>query len=229
MYYIDPVYYYYALPGLILAIIAQILVSVRYNKYSKISAGTNITGVEAARIIKQQSNFPVEIHTTEGRLGDHFDPRNNTVNISADNITSDSVANIAVVAHEFGHVDQKFSSSFIFKLRSFMVPVVNIGSNLGYILFFIGLIINALNLAQLGLILFASTTLFALVTLPVEFDASNRGMKFIKEYNLIEEDRQDGARKVLSAAALTYIAGFLTSILNLLYYVNILQGRKGKN
>jgi Zn-dependent membrane protease YugP len=107
-----------------------------------------------------------------------------------------------------------------------MVPVVNIGSNLGYILFFLGLIINALNLAQLGLILFASTALFALVTLPVEFDASNRGMKFIKEYNLIEEGKQSGARKVLSAAALTYIAGFLTSILNLLYYVNILQGRK---
>jgi hypothetical protein len=107
-----------------------------------------------------------------------------------------------------------------------MVPVVNIGSNLGYILFFVGLIINALNLAQLGLILFASTTLFALVTLPVEFDASNRGMKFIKEYNLIEENKQSGAKKVLSAAALTYIAGFLTSILNLLYYVNILQGRK---
>jgi Zn-dependent membrane protease YugP len=226
MYYIDPVYYYYALPGLILAIIAQILVSVRYNKYSKISAGTNITGADAARIIKQQSNFPVEIHTTEGKLGDHFDPRKDTVNISADNIASDSVANIAVVAHEFGHVDQKFSSSLIFKLRSFMVPVVNIGSNLGYILFFIGLIINALNLAQLGLILFASTTLFALVTLPVEFDASNRGMRFIKEYNLIEENKQSGAKKVLSAAALTYIAGFLTSILNLLYYVNILQGRK---
>lgn len=107
-----------------------------------------------------------------------------------------------------------------------MVPVVNIGSNLGYILFFVGLIFNALNLAQLGLILFASTTVFALVTLPVEFNASSRGMRFIEKYNLIEEDKISGAKKVLSAAALTYIAGFVTSILNLLYYVNILQGRK---
>lgn len=226
MYYIDPVYYYYALPGLILAIIAQILVQVRYSKYSKISAGTNITGVDAAKIIKEGSNFPVEIHTTQGKLGDHFDPRNDTVNISSDNITSDSVANIAVVAHEFGHVDQKFSSSFVFRLRSVMVPVVNIGSNLGYILFFVGLIFNALNLAQLGLILFASTTVFAFVTLPVEFNASSRGMRFIEKYNLIEEGKLSGAKKVLSAAALTYIAGFVTSILNLLYYVNILQGRR---
>jgi hypothetical protein len=219
-------YYYFVLPGLILAIIAQILVWVRYSKYSKISAGTDITGLDAAKIIKEKSNFPVEIHTTQGKLGDHFDPRNDTVNISSDNITSGSVANIAVVAHEFGHVEQKFSSSLIFRLRGVMVPVVNIGSNLGYILFFVGLIFNALNLAQLGLILFASTTVFALVTLPVEFNASSRGMRFIKEYNLIEKDKLSGAKKVLSAAALTYIASFVTSILNLLYYVNILQGRR---
>jgi hypothetical protein len=219
-------YYYFVLPGLILAIIAQILVWVRYSKYSKISAGTDITGLDAAKIIKEESNFPIEIYTTQGKLGDHFDPRNDTVNISSDNITSGSVANIAVVAHEFGHVDQKFSSSLIFRLRSIMVPVVNIGSNLGYILFFVGLIFNALNLAQLGLILFASTTVFALVTLPVEFNASSRGMRFIEEYNLIEKDKLNGAKKVLSAAALTYIASFVTSILNLLYYVNILQGRR---
>jgi hypothetical protein len=226
MYYIDPMYYYFVLPGLILAIIAQILVWVRYSKYSKISAGADITGLDAAKIIKEESNFPVEIHTTQGKLGDHFDPRNDTVNISSDNITSGSVANIAVVAHEFGHVEQKFSSSLIFRLRSVMVPVVNIGSNLGYILFFVGLIFNALNLAQLGLILFASTTVFALVTLPVEFNASSRGMRFIEEYNLIEKDKLSGAKKVLSAAALTYIASFVTSILNLLYYANILQGRR---
>jgi hypothetical protein len=219
-------YYYFVLPGLILAIIAQILVWVRYSKYSKISAGADITGLDAAKIIKEESNFPVEIRTTQGKLGDHFDPRNDTVNISSDNITSGSVANIAVVAHEFGHVEQKFSSSLIFRLRGVMVPVVNIGSNLGYILFFVGLIFNALNLAQLGLILFASTTVFALVTLPVEFNASSRGMRFIEEYNLIEKDKLNGAKKVLSAAALTYIASFVTSILNLLYYVNILQGRR---
>ena len=226
MYYIDPLYYYYALPGLILGLIAQLLISIRYNKYSKVSAGTHMSGLDAAELIKDREEFPVDIATNQGKLQDNFDPRRDIVNISSDNIRSDSIANIAVVAHEFGHVDQKFSSSFIFKLRTFMVPVVNIGSNLGYILFFVGLILNALNLAEIGLILFASTTIFALVTLPVEFNASKRGLKFIKKYSLIEEDKQSSAKKVLSAAALTYVASFVTSLLNLLYYVNLLQGRK---
>ncbi len=224
--YLDSTYMYFALPGFLLAIIAQILVSIRFNRYSGISAGTNLTGMDAAKLIRDRENFPTNVQTIRGKLNDNFDPRNDTVNISQDNIESDSVANIAVVAHEFGHVQQKFTSSFIFRLRTFMVPVVNVGSNLGYILFFIGLIINALNLAEIGLILFAGTTVFALVTLPVEFDASRRGMKFIEKYNLIEEKERDGAKKVLSAAALTYIAGFVSSLANLLYYSSILSGRK---
>jgi hypothetical protein len=188
-----------------------------------------MTGLDAAKLIRDKEEFPVDIATNQGKLQDNFDPRKNIVNISSDNVTSDSVANIAVVAHEFGHVDQKFSSSILFKIRSFMVPVVNIGSNLGYILFFIGLLFNALDLAEFGLILFAGTTVFALVTLPVELDASNRGMKFIKKYNLIEENKQSGAKKVLSAAALTYLASFITSLSNLLYYGSILQGRRRKD
>ena len=226
MYYIDPMYFYFALPGLILGLIAQFLISIRYNKYSKIPAESHMTGLDAAELIKDREDFPIDIATNQGKLQDNFDPRKDIVNISSDNINSNSVANIAVVAHEFGHVGQKFSSSFLFKLRTFMVPVVNIGSSLGYMLFFVGLILNALNLAQIGLILFASTTVFALVTLPVEFDASKRGLKFIKKYNLIEADKQSGAKKVLNAAALTYVASFVTSLLNLLYYASILNNRK---
>lgn len=229
MYTYDSTYLYYALPGFILAIIAQILVSIRFNRYSKVSAGTSITGMDAAELIKDSENFPVDIYTVKGKLNDSFNPRKDIVNISQDNINSDSVANIAVVAHEFGHVQQKFTSSLIFKLRTFMVPVVNIGSNLGYILFFIGLLLNALNLAEIGLILFASTTVFALVTLPVEFDASRRGMKLIEKYNLIETRERGGAKKVLNAAALTYISGFVTSLLNLLYYSSMLSGRKERD
>ena len=219
-------YFYFALPGLILGLIAQFLISIRYNKYSKIPAESHMTGLDAAELIRDREDFPIDIATNQGKLQDNFDPRKDIVNISSDNINSNSVANIAVVAHEFGHVGQKFSSSFLFKLRTFMVPVVNIGSSLGYMLFFVGLILNALNLAQIGLILFASTTVFALVTLPVEFDASKRGLKFIKKYNLIEADKQSGAKKVLNAAALTYVASFVTSLLNLLYYASILNNRK---
>jgi hypothetical protein len=219
----------FALPGLILGILAQILITFRYNKYSEISARTNITGLEAAKAIRDNQGYPVDISTSRGKLQDNFDPRRDVVNISEDNVRSDSIANIAVVAHEFGHVDQKFSSSLLFKIRTFMVPVVNIGSNLGYILFFIGLLLNALNLAEIGLILFASTTVFAFVTLPIEFNASSRGLKFIEKYNLIDKDRRDGAKKVLTAAALTYIAGFISSLGNLLYFSSILQGRRRKD
>ncbi|HRX44053.1 MAG TPA: zinc metallopeptidase [Candidatus Dojkabacteria bacterium] len=229
MYYFDSIYLYYALPGLILAIIAQILVTVRYKKYSKVLAGSNLTGLDTAKLIREEENFPVDINTIPGKLNDHFDPRKDIVNISSDNTSSGSVANIAVVAHEFGHVQQKFSSSLLFKLRSIMVPVVNIGSNLGYILFFIGLLLSAFSLAEFGLILFASTTMFALVTLPIEFDASRRGMKFIEKYNLIDQDKKSGARKVLNAAAMTYIAAFVTSLANLFYYSSMLNRRKSSN
>ncbi len=226
---LDTTYLYYALPGLILASIAQIRMTIRYNKYSKVSSGSNLTGLDAAKLIRDNENYPVDINRIPGKLSDNFHPKKNIVNISSDNAISDSVANIAVVAHEFGHVQQKFSASLLFKLRTIMVPVVNIGSNLGYVLFFVGLLFSAFNLAELGLILFASTTVFALVTLPVEFDASRRGMNFIQKYNLIEKNKKSGARKVLSAAALTYIASFVTSFTNLLYYASILNRRKSSN
>jgi hypothetical protein len=229
MYSLDTTYLYFALPGFILAIIAQILMTIRYNKYSKVSSGTNLTGLDAAKLIRDNENYPVDINRIPGKLSDNFNPRKDIVNISSDNTTSTSVANIAVVAHEFGHVQQKFSASLLFKLRSIMVPVVNIGSNLGYILFFVGLLVSAFGLAELGLILFASTTVFALVTLPIEFDASRRGMNFIKKYNLIEQNKKSGARKVLNAAAFTYIASFVTSFANLLYYSSILNRRKSSH
>jgi hypothetical protein len=229
MYSFDTTYLYYALPGFILAIIAQILVTIRYNKYSKVSSGSNLTGLDAAKLIRDNENYPVDINRIPGKLSDNFNPRKDIVNISSDNATSNSVANIAVIAHEFGHVQQKFSASLLFRLRSIMVPVVNIGSNLGYILFFVGLFISAFGLAELGLILFASTTVFALITLPVEFDASRRGMNLIEKYNLIEKNKKSGARKVLNAAALTYIASFVTSFTNLLYYSSILNRRKNSH
>jgi Zn-dependent membrane protease YugP len=228
-YYLNPTYLYFALPGLILGILAQILITVRYNKYSEIDAGTNRSGLDTAKYIREQEGYPVDIDVTKGKLKDNFDPSRDIVNISSDSVNSGTVANIAVVAHEFGHVDQKFSSSLLFKFRTFMVPIVNIGSNLGYILFFIGLLLNVLNLAELGLILFASTTVFAFITLPIEFNASSRGMKLIEKYNLIDKNRIDGAKKVLTAAALTYIAGFVSSLGNLLYYSSILSERRRRD
>lgn len=228
MNYIDLSYYQFAIPALIITIIAQIYVKYIYNKYSQIDSGKDITGLEAAKKIRDGENFPVSIETNQQSLGDHFDPTNNVVRLSRENNTSTSIANIAVVAHEFGHVQQREQSSFIYNVRRFMVPVTNIGTNIGYILFFIGIFLSMFQLAEVGLIFFSTSVVFSLVTLPVELNASSRGIKLISKYKLMDKDSMSGAKQVLIAAALTYLAGLLTSIANLLYYVNIFNNRKDR-
>jgi hypothetical protein len=169
--------------------------------------------------------FGVSFITTPGKLNDYYNPITHTVNISQDNSVNDSVANIAVVAHEFGHVQQKQSGSLLFKFRSGLVPAVNIGSKLGVILIIIGVALAFSGLAWLGIGLFALTTLFSIVTLPLEIDASRRGMNIIKELNLIDVNRMGGARAVLTAASLTYVAALVTSLGQLLYFIMQVQSR----
>ncbi len=224
--YIDSVYWYFAIPGLILSFLAQLYVKYAFNKYSKVSSGKSMTGEEAGKVIRDGERFSVAIEATQPSLGDHFDPTQNIVRLSVENISSNSISNVAIVAHEFGHVQQKFSSSLIYKIRSVMVPVTNLGTKAGYILFFIGIAISAINLAEIGLVFFSTSVLFSLITLPVELNASSRGMKLVEKYDLIDENGRSGASMVLRAAALTYVAGLLTSILNLFYYVNILNRRR---
>jgi len=223
---IDTIYWMFAIPGLLLSIITQIYVKTTYVKYSRVDNGRGITGKRAAIEIKNGENFPVEINTNQGTLGDHFDPIRNVVNLSTESTQSTSVASVAVSSHEMGHVEQKHKSSLIYGTRRFLVPVTNVATNIGYILFFIGLVISKYELSQLGLILFSTSVLFSIVTIPVELDTSNKAMRFIKKYDLITENKRGGARKVLTAAALTYFAGLATSILNLLYYASILGRRK---
>jgi Zn-dependent membrane protease YugP len=224
--YIDPVYWYFAIPGLIISFLAQMYVKYAFNKYSKFSSGKDMTGLETAEHIRNGEKFPVAISTDASKLGDHFDPRKNIVTISSENINSNSIAHIAVVAHEFGHVQQKFTSTVIYRVRQIFVPITQIGTQLGYILFLIGLGLSALRLAKIGLIFFSTSTIFALITLPVEFDASKRAMQFIEKYNLIDKHLRYHAKTVLNAAALTYVAGLLASLLNLLYYINLLNRRR---
>jgi Zn-dependent membrane protease YugP len=182
--------------------------------------------MEVAKLIKNEEKFPVEIYPRGGKLDDYFDPTKDIVNISADNMAQGTTANIAVVAHEFGHVQQKFTQSPIFKFRMVMTGITKFTSSIGYILFVIGFIMSAFKLAEIGLIFFSSCTLFALISIPVEVDASKRAMAFIKKYDLLDTYDTSGAKQVLTAAVFTYIAGFLSSALNLLYYINILGGRR---
>lgn len=212
------------LPAFLLALISQTWISRSYSSNSKITPKTSLTGEQAGYKIKEGEGFPVEILIEGPSLSDHFDPRRDIVKLSTSSKNS-SVADIAITAHEFGHVDQKFSQSLLFKFRNGLVPLVNISSQLGYALIFIGLILNILQLAEIGLILFASSTLFALITLPIEIDATKRGLAFIRKYNLIDESNISGAKSVLNAAATTYIASLLASLLNLLYYISLVRRR----
>jgi len=223
---IDPIFVLFAIPGLLLGLIAQGLLWYAYGRYSKVAGGKGITGMQAAEMINQNDNFGVSFITTPGKLNDYYNPANNQVNLSQDNAVNGSVANIAVVAHEFGHVEQKHSGNALFKIRGLLVPTVNFGSTLGIILVMIGLAIAATGLAWIGVALFATTTLFSLVTLPIEIDASRRGMGILKRHNLIDTSKLGGARVVLAAAALTYFAGLVASIGQLLYYVMLVQGSR---
>lgn len=218
-------YFLFIAPGLILAVIAQLLLKYAYSRYSKISAG-NLTGVDVAQKINEGEGFGVGLRTVPGELTDHFDPVKHVVALSADNAINTSIANIAVVAHEFGHVQQKQVGMSLFKLRTALVPVVNFGSGIGYILIILGFALSAAGLVTLGIILFSSVTIFALVTLPIEINASTRGMNLIKKYNLIEESKLGGAKTVLTAAALTYFAGMLQSLGQLLYFIMLSQRRR---
>jgi Zn-dependent membrane protease YugP len=229
--YLDPIYFFFAIPGLILGLLAQFLLKIAYGNYSKVSAKSGLTGQQAAELINQNEGFGVSFITTQGQLNDYYDSSKHLVNISSDNYSNGSVANIAVVAHEFGHVQQKMSGNTLFQFRNILVPVVNFGGNIGMILIMIGLGLgaSALGLTTLGIILFASTTLFSLVTLPIEIDASRRGLNLIRKYNLIDSSQIDGAKLVLSAAAMTYFAGLISALGQLLYFVMLAQGQREKS
>lgn len=225
---IDPIYWLFAIPGLILSLLSQLFVKYTYAKYSKVDSGKGFSGMKVASEIKKMENLPVEINANQQTLGDHFDPTKNVVNLGTESADSTSVASVAVSSHEMGHVQQKFSRSFLYNFRRVLVPITNIGTNVGYILFFIGLFLARYELSEIGLIFFSTSVVFSLATIPVELDASKRAMLFIKKYNFVTEENISGAKSVLTAAGLTYFAGLASSILNLLYYVNILGRNRSK-
>jgi len=219
----DPIYTIYILPGLILSIIAEIWIKSAYSKNSDISSGYDKTSLDIAKEIILKESLPISINISGPALSDSFDPSRDIINMSTRAVQSNSVADIAVTLHEIGHAKQKYDRSPLFILRTGIVPIVNIGSRLGYILIIIGLLLNVLQLAQIGIILFASTTVFALITVPIEIDASKKAIQLINKYNLIQPARVNGAKQVLTAAAMTYIASLLTSFLNLIYYSSIVR------
>jgi Zn-dependent membrane protease YugP len=217
----------YMIPAFILMAITSWYVKAAYNKWSRVAAGSRFTGYEATRRLIASSGLQgVKIQGTPGEMTDHYDPRDKTVYLSGGVANTASVAALAIAAHELGHAQQDAEEYFPLKFRGVLVPLVNIGSNLGWILIMIGLFLQLMQIAWLGVIIFAGGALFALVTLPVEFDASARARRMLAESGIIQTDAEmRGVSNVLNAAALTYVAGLVTAILQLLYYVSLLSGR----
>lgn len=234
MFYFDPIYLILVgIPSLILMGLTSWYVRHAYNKWSKIRAGSNLTGYQAAqRLLSTGSLYGVQIQGTAGDLSDHYDPRNKTLYLSNGVANSPSVASVAIAAHELGHAMQDADEYFPLRFRAALVPVVNIGSNLGWVLIMVGLLLfrgSALgtNIAWLGVLFFAGSAIFALATLPVEFDASARAKQLLVQTGIIQtEEERRGVNQVLNAAALTYVAGLITAVLQLLYYVFLVGGRR---
>lgn len=223
----DPNYFLFIGPALLLAFYAQMKVRSAYNRWLKVANTRGLSGQEAAQTLLRanQLEYDVKLEGTPGQLSDHYDPRTKTLRLSEGVANSRSVAALAIVAHEVGHAVQDAVAYAPLKFRSIIVPGVKIGSGFGPILFFVGFLLRSPELAWIGVILFAGTALFSFVTLPVELNASARAITMLNDSGLItsaEEER--GARSVLNAAALTYIAALAQILSTLLYYIFLLSG-----
>ena len=228
--YFNPLYLCFMLPAIALMGLASWYVRYAYSKWSQVRATSGLTGHQAAqRLISTGSLYGVQVQGTAGQLTDHYDPRNKTLFLSQGVANSPSVAAVAISAHELGHAMQDAEDYFPMRVRSMLVPAVNIGSNLGWILILVGLLLHSPNLAWIGVAVFSAGALFALATLPVELNASARAKQLLYQTGIIQtEEEQRGVNQVLNAAALTYVAGLVTAVMQLLYYVMLVGGMGGR-
>jgi uncharacterized protein len=198
---------------------AQMKVKRTFAKYSQIAPRNGMSGAEAAAAVLRSSGLPnLQIRPVAGRLTDHYDPRNRTLNLSADVGQASSLAALGVAAHEAGHAIQDANRYTPMRIRQALVPAATIGQSLWFLPVVLGLILGLAGLVTVGLVLFAAIVLFQLVTLPVEFDASRRALVALEGQGLLAADEVPGARAVLNAAALTYIAGFVAALGQLVYF-----------
>ncbi len=222
--------YYYVilvLPMIVLSLIASAKVKSSFNKYSKVLSQRNITGSQAAfEILRYYGITDVRIERVNGNLTDHFDPRTNVIRLSDNVYNSTSVAAIGVACHEAGHAAQYAQNYAPIKIRNTVLPVANLGSKLGVPLAILGLFLGFEPLAYAGVIFFSFAVVFQLITLPVEFNASKRAIQVIGEADILDEEEKAGAKKVLSAAAMTYVASLAVSIASLLRLILTVNRRR---
>ena len=218
--------------GVILSLAASAKVKSTFARYSKVRSMTGMTGAEAAqRLLNSQGIYDVTVRRVPGSLSDHYDPRTKTVNLSDDVYSSTSVAAIGVAAHECGHAIQHAVGYAPLNFRRALVPIANFGSQISWPLILIGILIGGFGspIVQLGIILFSLAVLFQLVTLPVEFNASSRAVRLLDSTGILSGNEVDGTRRVLGAAALTYVAAAAGSILQLLRLIILFGGRRNND
>ena len=220
MFYIEPMYLVFAIPGLIVAGLASMYTHTMFMEYSRKRASSGMTGAEAAaRMLSRAGINDVRIERVDGFLSDHYDPLAKTLRLSPKVYDEDSLSAIGVACHEAGHALQHAAGYVPMHIRSQRVPMANIGSYLSYGAIILGFILQAGHLVMLGAILFSAVVLFSIVTLPVEWDASARAKKLMVSSGIVSEQERDGAGKVLNAAFMTYVAAVISSLLTLLYYL----------
>ncbi|WP_375089425.1 zinc metallopeptidase [Peribacillus sp. RS7] len=220
-------YFIYLAIIILIPIYAQMKVKSTYKKYAKVPASSGMNGAETARAILDQNGlFNVRVEETPGMLSDHYDPRDKTVRLSTDNYHGDSVAGVAVAAHEVGHAIQDKEAYAFLRFRHALVPVANFGSNISWILILIGMLASIPELLLAGIVFMAAAVLFQVITLPVEFNASSRAMDQLVSVGVIRNDEERETKKVLSAAAMTYVAAALVAVLELVRLLLMYTGMR---
>lgn len=230
MFFFDPRYMLFMAPAMILMVAVQWYVNSAYQKWSRVPARSRMSGAQAAEhLIRRSGLSDVRVEDVSGKMTDHYDPRSKVLRLSSGVYQGNSVAALAIAAHELGHAMQDKEGYAPLKFRSAIVPAVNIGSYLGWILIIIGLLLRFTPLAWLGIVVFSAGALFALATLPVELNASKRARQLLVESGLIVgSDEMSGVNNVLNAAAMTYVAALITAVLQMLYYVTLVLGMGGR-
>lgn len=237
MFFFDPTYLCFMAPGFLLVMLSSWYVKSAYKKWSQIRVRSGLTGTQAAqRLITSGGLTGVQVQEIGGNLTDNYDPRTKILNLSQGVANVPSVASVAIAAHELGHAMQDSDAYLPLRLRAALVPAVNIGSTLGWIMIMGGLVLTTMlkssfgiQIAWLGILVFSGGAIFSLLTLPVELNASARAKRLLAESGIIAgEDEQAGVNNVLNAAALTYVAGLAATLLQLLYYVSLVSGLGGR-
>lgn len=225
--YFDPYYWIILMPAFLIALLAQLNVSSTFNRYARVGSRRGLTGAQAAEeVLRAHGVYGVRVTRVSGKLTDHYDPRSNTIRLSDSVYGSTSIASVGVAAHEAGHAVQYAQEYGPIKVRGAIIPVCNFSSQISILLIILGFVMYSRPLFAVGVILFAVATVFQVVTLPVEFDASRRAIQSLRATHLLDEQELRGAKKVLGAAAMTYVAALLVSIAQLLRYVLAFNSRR---